>query len=127
MGWIKRNKFVVGGVVLALGMLGAAGFYDYQSWSRNTDAFVKLNEIYGKLGELTRKKPSPGNEKVNNTEAAKEQERQLREWIGKTAGYFQPIDPIPAGGNGMIKTEEFARALSRTIGQMQRDATDAYV
>ena len=39
MGWIKRNLFFVIGGVLALGLLGAAGFYDYASWRRNTAAF----------------------------------------------------------------------------------------
>ena len=70
MGWIKRNKFFVIGLILALGMLGAAGFYDYQSWNRNDAAFAHLNETYGKLQDLTHKQPSPGNDKVDNIKAA---------------------------------------------------------
>ena len=127
MAWIKRNKFFVIGCVLALGMLGAAGFYDYQSWSRNEAALSNLNEIYGNLKQLTGEKPSPGNDKVKNIETAKEQERNVRSWISQTGKFFQPIDPIPRAVDGAMKTDEFARALSRTIDQLQRDATNANV
>jgi hypothetical protein len=44
---------------------------------------------------LTSQKPSPGNDKVNNIEAAKAQEQQMRDWIRQAADYFQPIAPIP--------------------------------
>jgi hypothetical protein len=127
MGWIKRNKFFVIGCILALGLLGAAAFYDYQSWNRNTAAFDKLNEIYGTLRDLTGKKPSPGNDKVDNIAIAREQERQLREWIREARDYFQPIEPIPDANDGALRTEEFARGLSLTIDQLQHDAAGANV
>jgi uncharacterized protein YaiE (UPF0345 family) len=127
MGWIKRNKFFVIGLVLALGMLGAAGFYDYQSWNRNTAAFEHLNEIYAKLQELTHKQPSPGNDKVDNIKAAQDQDRQTRDWIREARKYFQPIARIPAANNGLMNTEEFVKALSRTIDQLQHDAASANV
>jgi hypothetical protein len=127
MAWIKRNKFFAIGCILALGMLGAAAFYDYKSWSRNTAAFDKLNEIYGTLQQLTSKKPSPGNEKVNNIEIARDQERQTREWIRQTRNYFQPIEPIPDANDVPMKTEEFAQGLSRTLKQLQDDASSANV
>jgi hypothetical protein len=127
MGWIKRNKFFVIGLVLALGMLGAAGFYDYQSWNRNAAAFDKLNEIYGNLHELTSKKISAGNDKIDNVKAAQEQERQLRSWIREARKYFQPIERIPAGGNGSLKSEEFGKGLSRVIAELQHAAAAANV
>jgi hypothetical protein len=127
MGWIKRNKFFVISVILALGLLGASGFYDYQSWTRNSAAFDKLNEIYGTLRDLSSHKISAGNGKVDNIKAAKEQERQLREWMQQSQNYFQPIGRIPDPGNGSLKTEEFGKGLSRAIDQMQRDAANANV
>jgi hypothetical protein len=39
MAWIKRNLFFVIGGILAMGLLGAAGFYNYKGWSHNTAAF----------------------------------------------------------------------------------------
>ena len=127
MAWIKRNLFFVIGGILALGLLGAAGFYNYRGWSHNSAAFDKLNEIYGTLRNLTGQKPSPGNEKVDNIAAAREQERQIQDWIRQAAGYFQPIAPIPNTGNNAVSSEAFAAALRRTIDQLQHEADAASV
>ena len=127
MAWIKRNLFFVMGGILALGLLGAAGFYNYKGWSHNTAAFNQLNEIYGTLRNLTGQKPSPGNEKVDNIKAAKEQEAQIRDWIRQAAHYFQPIAPIPNTGNNAVSSEAFAGALRRTIDQLQHEAEAASV
>jgi hypothetical protein len=127
MVWIKRNLFFVIGGVIALALLGAAAFYDLNEWHRNSAAFDKLNEIYGTLREMTQQKPSPGNEKINNTEAAKRQERQVREWIARTKDYFQPIAPIPNLTNAPVTSALFAAALRRTIDQLQHEAEAANV
>ena len=127
MAWIKRNLFFVMGGILALGLLGAAGFYNYKGWSHNTAAFNQLNGIYGTLRNLTGQKPSPGNEKVDNIKAAKEQEAQIRDWIRQAAHYFQPIAPIPNTGNNAVSSEAFAGALRRTIDQLQHEAEAASV
>jgi hypothetical protein len=127
MTWIKRNLFFVIGGVLALGLLGAAGFYDYTSWKRNSAAFDKLNEVYNTLKELKNHQPSPGNDKINNIETARQQEAQLRDWIGQTRTYFQPIPPIPNPTSGPISDPLFGDALHRTINQLQREATNANV
>jgi hypothetical protein len=127
MTWIKRNLFFVIGGVLALGLLGAAGFYDFASWRRNSAAFDKLNEVYNTLRELRNHQPSPGNDKINNIEAAKQQEAQLREWIRQARNYFQPIAPIPNPTNGPISNPLFADALHRTVDQLQREAANAKV
>ena len=63
MAWIKRNLFFVIGGILALGLLGAAGFYDFQSWRRNAAAFDRLQKIYDELKELNSQKPSAGQRK----------------------------------------------------------------
>lgn len=124
MGWIKRNLvFVVGGAV-ALGLLGAGGFYIYKDWSRNSEASDKLNEIYGTLKSLSQQKPAPGNEKIDNTKNAKEQNQQVRAWIASAGKYFQPIPSIPAGD---VTSESYAGELRRTIDTLQHEADDAGV
>lgn len=125
MNWIKRNLWFVVGSGVALILLGAALFYVWQSIGRNNTAFDKLHEIYGNLQQLTSQKPGPGNDKVNNTQTAKEQEKQLREWIAKNGNYFDPIPPIPT--NAPVTSELFASALRVTIDQMQHEAEAANV
>jgi hypothetical protein len=127
MAWIKRNLFFVIGGILAIGLLGSAGFYIYKGWSHNTAALNELNEIYSTLREATSKKPSPGNDKINNIEAAKQQESQLRDWIRQAGDYFKPITPVPNPTNGIVSSEEFAAALRRMIDQLQREADTASV
>jgi hypothetical protein len=124
MAWIKRNLFFVVGGIVAVMLLGAAAFYDFQSWQRNSAAIDKLNEIYGTIKEAASAKPSPGNDKVDNIAAAREQERQLREWMHQAADYFQPIAPIPAGN---MTSEAFAAALRTTIHELQEEAIGASV
>jgi hypothetical protein len=132
MGWLKRNLLFVIGGVLALGLLGAAGVYDYKCWQRNAADFGTLTEIYNNLKNNTvpdsQGHPiSPGNDKVNNIAAANEQRRQLEDWIRRAKEYFQPIAPIPNPTNGPISNESFAGALHRTLDQLQNEAAVANV
>jgi hypothetical protein len=124
MGWIKRNLFIVIGGAVALVLLGAGGFYNFQSWTRNSEASTKLGEIYSTLKNLQSQSPAPGNEKVNNTETAKQQERVVQEWIATSRKYFQPIPTIPAGN---VTSEAFASALRKTVDLLQREAENAGV
>ena len=127
MAWIKRNLFFVIGGILAIGLLGAAGYYNYVGWSHNTAKNNQLNENYSTLRDLTGKKPSPGNDKVDNIKAAKEQESRVRDWIRQAAESFQPIAPIPNTVNNAVSSAAFAGALRRTIDKLQREADAASV
>jgi len=126
MAWIKRNLlFTIGGII-ALLLLGAAAFYNFQGWSHNAAAKDKLNEIYGTLQQLATQKPAPGDgKKINNTQTAKEQEQEVRAWLDKTGGFFKPILPIP--NSPEVTSEAFAAALRRTIDQLQHEADTASV
>jgi len=125
MAWIKRNLlFAIGGAVAVL-LLGAAAFYDYQGFSHNSAAFEKLNEIYSTLKQLNDQKPSPGDAKVNNTQTAKEQEQEVRLWIDQAGKYFKPIAPIPDSPE--VTSEAYAAALRRMIDQLQHEADAASV
>ncbi|MGA2246816.1 MAG: hypothetical protein ABSH48_17630 [Verrucomicrobiota bacterium] len=121
MGWIKRNLlFVVVGLV-ALGALGAAGFYIYSSFSSNADESQKLSGIYATLNDLNNQQPQPGNDKINNTETAKAQQQQLRDWINQAAARFHTIAPIPTGE---VTSKTFATALGTTVYELTQEAKD---
>ena len=124
MGWIKRNLgFVISGA-LAVALLGTAGFFIYKGLARNSDASDKLNEIYNTLKTLAGQKPSPGNDKIDNTQIAKDQEKELRAWMAKAQPCFQAVPSIPASN---ISSKTYATALGSTIYQLTQEAKAANV
>jgi hypothetical protein len=125
MGWIKRNLFFVVGGLLALGMLGGAGFFIYTGWARNSGQSAKLNEIYDKLQEIAKQQPAPGNAKINNTQIAKDQEKQELDWIAAAGKYFQSIPAIPPGVP--VPSAAYAEGLRQTIALLQHEADSASV
>jgi hypothetical protein len=123
MAWIKRNLFFFVGGLIALGLLGAAAYYNITSYSLNSEKLARLNEIYSTLTSLNDPKSSPGNDKVNKIDQAKAQEAELRKLLEKSRSYFKPIAPIPASTpNNPVTSEDFAATLRRTIDQLQHEA-----
>jgi hypothetical protein len=121
MDWIKRNLlFVVGGVV-ALVLMGLAGFYLYTGMGKNDAALEKLNAEYATLSGLNSQNPHPGDDKIDNIKAAKEQDKAVRAFVtDKAAMVFKPIPPIPDSTNA--DNSMLAGALRKTIDQMRKDA-----
>jgi hypothetical protein len=124
MGWIKRNLFFAIGSVIALALLGMAGFYTFKSWNHNRNAMANLQAAYIELQQDYDKNPTPS---TDNIDAAHAQEQQLRTWINQAQAYFAPIPPIPNPPDGVVTTEAFAGALRKTIYDMQQEASDANV
>ena len=127
MGWIKRNIFFSIGGLIALLLLGGAGFYTYISWQRNNEAFTKLDNIYNELKRINSAKPQAGNDKVNNVKLAQEHEQQLRQWMSQARKHFKPIASIPDPANGQYTSQMLGDALSRTIARLQDEAAAAGV
>ena len=125
MGWIKRNLFFFIGSLVALLLMLAAGYYLYSKWDANNQVLNQLKDTEEKLKRLAQQNPHPGNQKVDNIKAAKEQQQELRDYIKKTRSYFQRIAPIP--DEPKLSDMAFSTALSRTLSQLQRDATNASV
>ena len=127
MDWIKRNLYFLIGSLVALALMGLAGWYLYSKWQLNNDILVGLDEQYAKLKRLSEQNPHPGSGKTDKIKIAWEQQQQLRDYIGKTRPYFQLCPPIPQPESGKLTSQEFSSALSRTLDQMQRDAAKASV
>jgi hypothetical protein len=122
MSWVKRNLYFLIGGVIALVLLGAAGWYLYSKWDLNNTNYASLNQAYSDLKALNDKNPNPGGD---NIKIAKEQRKELLDYIGRTEKYFEKIPPIP---DLPKKTDrDFAFALNRTIDQLRRDSTNASV
>lgn len=128
MDWVKRNLFFVISGVVALLLLGGAGFYIWKGWDRNATAYNSLTEVVGTLKGLTEQKPSPGNAKVNNTQMAKDQDKEVRSWNEKAIRSFAAIDSIPArDGTNSVSAAAFSSALQKTVDQLRREAEAAGV
>ena len=127
MDWIKRNLYFLIGSLVALALMGLAGWYLYSKWQLNNDILGKLDEQYTELKRLNANTPHPGSDQVNNIAAAKEQQKELRAFIQKANQYFEHCPPIPVPDSGKLTSQEFSSALSRTIDQIQRDVTKASV
>jgi len=128
MDWIKRNLFFVIGAVVALGLLGGAGYYTYTRYEAYTASKEKLNGSYTELKRLHGQSPSPGNEKVDNTKNAKEQDAEVRKLLAKAGIFFQPVPPVvnltsnATTGTLIVTGEDYAAGLRQVIDQLQKEA-----
>ncbi len=125
MAWIKRNLYFVIGSVIALVLMGLAGYFLYSQWVGNNQILASLNDDYEKLRRLNSAPIHPGSGQVDNIKLAKEQREQLREFLKKPRAHFQRIPAIPP--QTTITDQDFTSALSHTIDQLQKDATNASV
>ena len=125
MSWVKRNLyFVIGGVVAVL-LMGLAGFYLFTKWQLNNKMLEDLQTQYDQLDHLNQEKPHPGSGSVDNIAIAKDQQKQLKDYLGQTRKYYQRPAAIPEGTS--ITSQEFSAALHRTVDQMQRSAANTSV
>jgi len=126
MDWIKRNLYFVIGSVVALLLLGGAGFYYYSTWKANSEVLAKLHEQYAKLSTLNSMNPHPGRPpESDNIKLAKEQEEQLRTFKEQAQKAFQRIPHIPDGAK--VAGEDFVSSLRHTIDQLQKSATNSSI
>ncbi len=127
MDWVKRNLYFLIGSLVAVVLMGLAGWYLYSKWQLNNQLLAQLDEQYAKLKRLNAKDPHPGSGKIDNIKAAQEQQTELRAYVQKARQYFQPCPRIPQPESDKLTSQEFSSALSRTIDQLQREATKASV
>lgn len=125
--WIKRNLYFLAGGAVALALMGMAGWFLYSKWRLNNEAWDRLNQDYSELTSLNSANPHPGAGQVDNVALARKQEEELRATIRKLRTQFQPIPLIPNVEGTNITDRDFSAALSRTIAQLQREATNSGV
>ncbi|HZR19691.1 MAG TPA: Amuc_1100 family pilus-like protein [Verrucomicrobiae bacterium] len=125
MSWLKRNLFFAIGSLVALLLMGLAGWFLYAKWSQNNEVLANLNSDYEKLKGLNSANPHPGSGAVNNIKIAQQQREQLRDFLKKTQPFFQPIPRIP--DLPKVTDRDFSAALSQTIEQLRTEATNASV
>ena len=125
MDWIKRNLYFLVGGVVALALMGMAGWYMYSKWNSNNEMLDKLNQAYDQLRTLNANNPHPGAGQVDNVKLAKEQTQQIREVMSKIREQFRRVQRIPEVEKPTDR--DFSGALSRTIAELRHDATNSSV
>src|SRR3954471_18687771 len=125
MDWIKRNLYFVIGAVVALALLGGAGYYLWSKLNLNNQQWESLNKAYEDLKRLNSQNPHPGSGNVDNMATAKQQVVELRSFQDKARAAFEKIQPIP--DLPKITDRDFSFALSRTISGLRADATNSGV
>jgi hypothetical protein len=122
MAWIKRNLFFLIGSLVALGFMGFGGYLLFTQIAAENKITSDIEASYAELNRLNTLNPNPGNDKVDNITAAKEQQESLVAYIGKTQPFFQHIAPIPDTGTNKVTNSDFARELRNIVVQLQRSA-----
>ena len=86
--WIKRNLFLVGFGVAALGLLAGGVLYLLSSFARNRDIEAQVDESKTQLDTLLKATPSPS---PTNIATAKAQLAQVRQVITNAQQLLQPV------------------------------------
>ncbi len=118
MPWLKRNLVLVIGGLVAVGLLGLAGFFLFTKIQLNDGVTNQLNEKTEELKRLVGRDPHPGTEKVNNIKAAKEEEKKLQAFLAQVQQYFVP----QRTETNQMTSREFRELLDNTIDELQRGA-----
>jgi len=123
MDWVKRNLLFVINSAVALVLLGLAVFYLWSSLNKKNEVFERLTAQYAELNRLYNLDPNPGNERVNNIQAARQQQAELRKYLQRASRYFVAPPPIPqVSGTNRVTAELFTPELWRTLDQLRRSA-----
>jgi hypothetical protein len=119
MEWIKQNVVLVVSLAVALGLIGASGWYFYSKISSEQEINQQLASAQQTLTDLQSKTPYPNQE---NLAKVLEQQKQLLEFRSHAERFYQPIQ-IPKG----IRNTDFNSQLLGTFDELQREAVDAKV
>ena len=120
MSWAKRNLYFLVSAIVAVVLLGAAGWYCYSSWQSNSARGEELKAAYDQLKQITGKSPGAGNETVTNIDAAKEQTTQVKARVAEMEKFFTPIAGIP--NTNHFEDRALAFAVHETIARMRSAA-----
>ncbi len=115
MDWIKKNLTLVVSGLVALALLGFAGYFLYIKIQNSGEVTTKLEAQDTELQGLLHMKPHPGNRKVDNIVAARQQETKLEDFATRARQEFIPV-PYPTNLSG----GDFKLLLDTTVDYLQR-------
>jgi hypothetical protein len=120
MSWAKRNLYFLISCIVAVVLLGAAGWYcwsSHQAYNTNTE---QLKANYSQMKDFADKKPGPGNEQVDNIKTAKEQTEQAKQRVAELEKFFTPVKGIP--DTNKFNDRMLSFAVRETVSQLRAAA-----
>lgn len=123
MSWIKRNKYWIGGGLLAVALFGSAGWFLYVKIDEDGKISEELTAQTTLLQELSTKKPHPGTATVDNIGEATREQKDTAEILRQMKQLF----PQPPVSTNVAKNEDeasraFREALDAANDRIQRKA-----
>jgi hypothetical protein len=119
MAWVKRNLGLVIGGVIALALLGVAGFYFWGNYKHDQEITQQLDETTEKFKGLLNRPLHPGGEggKVNNIELVKQENKRLEDFLKDVRARFGKRE-VPTN----ISNRDFRALLDNTVHELQKSA-----
>lgn len=118
MSWAKRNLYFLISCIVAVVLLGAAGWYCYTEWQGNNASWDALNQAYVQLKQISDEPITPNQENVHTARA---QVKDIQALNGNLRQYLTPIPPIPTNAS-KLDDRALAPAIRDTIRQLRVDA-----
>ncbi len=120
MNWIKKNLLLLAGVLVALGLLGVAGWFWFTNKAAVAAVSAELNAKTQEFQTLMTRDPHPNQE---NIEAAKKEQQRVAALLEQTRKNFLPAASFPTN----LDKETFKGLLETTIFEIGRNAERAGV
>lgn len=117
MRWLKRNLVLVIGGLVALGLLGLAGYFLFIKIKQNDDVTAQLDVSTAELKRLVNRDPHPGTAQVKNIAAAKDEHIKVKAFLDQVKSHFSP----PPSTN-QLSSREFRALLDNTVNELRRGA-----
>lgn len=116
MSWLKRNLLLVVGALVALALLGVAGYYLYAQHQRDAAVSAQLAEASTKFEQLNTRSPSIiGEVGRSNIAAAKIEQKRLQALLDRQRALFAPVTSLTN-----IDSAEFKSMLETTVDGLQK-------
>jgi hypothetical protein len=117
MSWAKRNLYFLISAVVAVALLGAAGWYCYTSWQTNDANWEQLNQAYAQLEGFANENPSPS---MDNIQAARDESKEAQTRILNARKFFRPVPSIP--NTNHFDDRMMAFAVRETVARLRASA-----
>jgi hypothetical protein len=122
MAWIKKNLVLVVSGLVALALLGLAGFYLFSRIALDREVTQQVDSASRQLSSLVNRNPHPGTDEVDNISAAEAEVQRLETFAQNLRQLFVPVS-YPQN----LSSRDLRVLLDNTVDNLQRQARGAGV